>query len=299
MPTVIEQIQTEAVANGTPLSQLLRRVKLAAVKLKLSGVAAWVDHEIDGYGEADIPDYRVVVGSPVAHNPYNGWIPIQASADLMVALRRQEIRQSIASLEALLQGEGILFFSFPPDLIDLLNQGAAFPMARVGVQVDRSTIVGLLDRVRGKVLDWSLELEQAGVMGEGVSFTQQEVEKASGMTIQIDSFSGTLNNNTASGPNARVNSHSIDNSTNLVQQGDAASLAKALSDGGIATADAEAFASIVASEKPEGPDSPFGAKAKAWIADNVPKALNGVWKAGIGVATTLLTDAAKQYYGLP
>lgn len=218
MPTVVEQIQVEAVSNEVPVSQLLRRVKLAAVKLKLEQVATWVAHEMDGYGDAEIPDYRRVSGSPVAHNPYNGWIPIQSTAQFMETLRITEIGQSIASLEALLVADGMLFFSYTPQQIEILNRMGSIPLARMGIHIDRSAIVGLLDRVRGKVLDWSLDLERAGILGEGVSFTQQEVEKASGVTVQIDSFNGTLNTNTANGSNARINNNSTDNSTNIIQQ---------------------------------------------------------------------------------
>ncbi|OYW26459.1 MAG: hypothetical protein B7Z44_15845 [Caulobacter sp. 12-67-6] len=218
MPTVVEQIQLEAVSSETPVSQLLRRVKLAAVKLKLKTVAAWVDHEIDGYGDAPVPDYRIVAGAPVAHNPYNGWIPIQTSVEQMDSLRRLKIRQSIASLEALIPGDGTIYFQYSPAMIDWINSGVDIPFARMGVQLDRSAIIGLLDRVRGKVLEWALELELAGITGEGVSFTNQEVERALSMALQIENFTGTLNTGVANGPNARINNNSTDNSTNIVQE---------------------------------------------------------------------------------
>ncbi len=82
-----------------------------------------------------------------------------------------------------------------------------------------------------------------------------------------------------------------------VAQGDCAALVKALIDAGIAKDDAAELAEIIASEKAESKEEPFGKKAKAWIAKNIGKALDGTWKVGIAVATKVLTEAALRYYG--
>ena len=63
--------------------------------------------------------------------------------------------------------------------------------------------------------------------------------------------------------------------------------------------DANEIAEIIASEAPESSQEPFGKKAKQWIAKNLVKATNGAWSVGVAVATQVLTEAAKKYYGLP
>ena len=46
-------------------------------------------------------------------------------------------------------------------------------------------------------------------------------------------------------------------------------------------------------------DEPFGKKATSWLASHhLKKAAEGRWKIGISVATEVLTEAAKKYYGL-
>jgi hypothetical protein len=62
--------------------------------------------------------------------------------------------------------------------------------------------------------------------------------------------------------------------------------------------DASELAKIVASEPGGNREEPFGTKAKRWIAKNIGKAADGTWKAGIAVATKVLTEAALKYYGL-
>jgi 3-methyladenine DNA glycosylase AlkD len=68
-------------------------------------------------------------------------------------------------------------------------------------------------------------------------------------------------------------------------------------DAGIPKFDASELADILASESPESKEEPFGKKAKAWIVKNIGKAANGTWKAGMAVATNVLTEAALRYYG--
>jgi hypothetical protein len=65
------------------------------------------------------------------------------------------------------------------------------------LEVDRSAIVSILDRVRTLVLDWALKMEQAGVLGTEFSFDAADIKKAQGATTMITigtigSFAGNL-----------------------------------------------------------------------------------------------------------
>jgi len=46
---LITEIQREAIDSTSSVSGLLRKVKLAAAKLKLDNLATWVDLELNGY----------------------------------------------------------------------------------------------------------------------------------------------------------------------------------------------------------------------------------------------------------
>ena len=64
--------------------------------------------------------------------------------------------------------------------------------------VGHAQLYGILEAVRNRVLEWSLELEAKGIMGEGLTFTKDEVEKATHVTYHIGTFSGVLGNVTSS-----------------------------------------------------------------------------------------------------
>jgi hypothetical protein len=194
--TIIEQIQRDALDRSVRVSDLLRRVKLAATKLGLGRVEDWVEMELNGYNGFPVPEYRIVYGRPIARNPYTGWEPIGGSTK---NLSVRHIVQSIASLEELANApEGAsITFPFSDEVVQKLNDLNGVAGWLAVLEVDRSTVVSILDRVRTLILDWALQLEQAGVQGTEFSFNAADKAKAQGaiMTINIGSigsFAGNL-----------------------------------------------------------------------------------------------------------
>lgn len=202
MPTIVEQIQHDALDQNVAVSSLLRRVKLAAAKLGLEKVEEWVDSELKGY-EQTVPAYRIVKGSPTVLNPYRGWLPIGGDVE---SLSRRAIGQSVASLEHLVrkEDEGQLSLPFSDSLTKILNDQNDSPWATYALFVDRSQIVGILDKVRTLVLEWAIELERAGITGTEFSFRQDEKVKAQEQAVNITigtigQFTGNLGTGNTSG----------------------------------------------------------------------------------------------------
>jgi len=201
--SIIEQIQQDALDRSVPVSDLLRRVKLAATKLGLGAVEDWVEKELNGYPELPVPDYRVISGTPVANNQFRGWEPIGGQIE---KIRRRDVLQSVASLEGLINApdHGVIHFPYNDALVKKLNDMNHSVGKLAALQVDRSTIVGILDRVRNLVLDWSLKMEQAGVLGTEFNFSTADKAKAQGATTTINigtigSFAGNLGSGNTSG----------------------------------------------------------------------------------------------------
>jgi hypothetical protein len=211
-------------------------------------------------------------------------------------------RQSIAAIEELLDStkDSNSDLGIDASNLVLLIQGKMFPgMACHAVKghISRASLAGMIAALRARVMEFTLTLEgrlpEACEITAGQSPQSSEPEKAAVVTtITNQTFYGAVASNVAnSGSHVGINV--------AVRQHDINSVIDTLKQGGIAENDAKEFAEILASEKPEeSSDQPFGARAKEWVAKSLPKALNGTWKAGIAVATGLLTEAAKKYYGL-
>lgn len=211
MPGLIDEIIRDASDGQASVSTLLRRMKVAASRLRLTDAIEWVDHELNGYPDAtELPSYRCLNGVPQAHFASRGWVNI-ALGDDPEWNRMYSIaffNASIAEAEAHLDGEATLRLT----LMEELERTAVsqYPgVDKVAVCISRGKMHDILNGVRNRVLDWALALDAAGVTGEGMSFSAQE--KSAAATVSI-----TTNNVTVSGPGSRANVGSTDNSTNTI-----------------------------------------------------------------------------------
>jgi hypothetical protein len=202
LPSIIEQIQRDALDNTVPVSTLLRRAKLAAAKLGLGAVEDWVEQELNGY-TSNVPDYRVLQGRPMALNPYTGWHPIGGSVEV---LSKRGIGQSVASIESMVASgkNGSLHLRYSDRICEKLDKANGVAGWCYALEVPVNQLAGILDRVRNLVLDWAIQMETAGVHGSDFAFNASEKQKARevGMTINIGSigsFSGNLGTGNVAG----------------------------------------------------------------------------------------------------
>ncbi|SHF09847.1 hypothetical protein SAMN02745157_1635 [Kaistia soli DSM 19436] len=206
MTGLIEELQRQALDPAVAVSTLLRRVKLIALKLGLPDLQEWVELELNGYDGRPVPKYRVLNGQPKALNPYNGWIPIMGPPDLIRKLSERDVGQSLSSLEAIASsnsGERVTI-PFSPETIAWLNERMDVPFARISLHCPASSVVGIIDCVRNLVLDWSIEMEKAGITGEGLSFSPEEKKAAHSQSTTvhigtIGSFAGNIGSGNKSG----------------------------------------------------------------------------------------------------
>jgi hypothetical protein len=189
VPLVI-QLQQAAMDESVSASSLLLKAKLVASKLGLadSEMAQWIRHELDGYAGAgaDLPSCRLLTVEPFAINPFRGEIPVQvghpAPEALLKALYELPFTNPVGEIEALIaKGETSgLRVPFPSELQHLVSQlsGNSFPLRwRLGPGV----LAAILQAVRTRTMEWALQLEAGGVLGEDFNFTL--TEKATAMTI--------------------------------------------------------------------------------------------------------------------
>jgi hypothetical protein len=180
MSSLVEELQRDALDSNVRVSNLLRKAKTIAVKLELSELEQWVDHELNGYPEGDVPGYRVIVGQVKGWNPYHGWQPvIFGDRKVEETYSKRQIHQKIAELENAVEkaGGGTLTIPFNSYGIQLLRDKTGFDFDFT-LMVNGSHVVGLLEAVRNALLEWALKLEKSGVRGQGMSFSADERKKA-------------------------------------------------------------------------------------------------------------------------
>ncbi len=169
--------------SAVPVSDLLRKAKAVATKLKQNDLVSWLESEMSGYAlGGTIPEYRRLAARAQFLNPVRGWCPIVGGEHTVA------YGGSVGEINGLLEGDGDELVSpAPVEYVRHISQ-------ELGMQVDARRVISkaamgtILDMLRNTVLDWALKLEQAGIHGEGLSFSQNESTKAQSVVFNIGSI---------------------------------------------------------------------------------------------------------------
>ncbi len=180
MDLIDEIIKRGATQEGS-VTEMLRLAQIAASKLGAPEIETWIDKELSGYTSiSDLPNYRRLQGELRAFSPYQGWIPVTfKDPKTAEAASNAPTLQSIGSLEELYNSNknSDIVLQLPPTLkkilIDSLRLKTDVQLRLSGIQ-----IYGIIDAVRSRVFSWVVELSRAGVVGDNLKFSNEEVQAA-------------------------------------------------------------------------------------------------------------------------
>ena len=144
----------------------------------------------------DVPEYRKVYGEVKGWNPYRGWIAVIIDEPrISEKLSNTSIIQSIAEIVALAgQSEGkhgTLQIPFPVATSLKLGKMVGF-QTEFTLFIANTVPVRILDAVKNIIMNWSIKLEEDGILGDGLSFSQREKEVAERTSYHITNFYGTV-----------------------------------------------------------------------------------------------------------
>ena len=204
--------------------------KLIAAKLELKDALVWIERELNGYTELssdELPPYRRLAGEPKAWNQIQGrWLPIFFNdPDIAGKFSQAPIGQALGAVEQMLRDRGgeLWMFPYPPELKAHVMKSIGEP-TDVCIHLTTGSIWNIVDQVRNLILDWSIELEKAGVVGKDMTFSVEEKKEAAPVTHQF--FAQNINIVGDVGDHAKVSSEqsaTVKNSLDLDQIRDFAS----------------------------------------------------------------------------
>lgn len=170
--SLLTDIERAATTSTEPLTDLLRRCKVLAARLKHAEFASWVSHELNGYdvGGDALPSYRRAAtpnSQGTLLGPFaqakNVPLPIRnLPEDVRKLLVRTPFHQSVGTLQELakIDHQGHLR-PWDPTLVGLLQNHfhEDMSLAHAEVQIPPGTVAGILDTVRTRVLDFVLAIQ--------------------------------------------------------------------------------------------------------------------------------------------
>lgn len=196
MAKIVIELQHEALKSDFDIMNLLRKAYLVARKLKLQEFEDWINNELNGYKDLEkIPDYRLLRGEIKAWNPYCGWIPVILQNDnekITTHLASDSLANLLNVYENSENKSAVLRFN--PTMNNLLSKCSDFN-TRYALIIGTNQIYDIIERVRNIILDWSITLEENGILGEELQFSDAEKEIANKTPVinhYTNNFYGTV-----------------------------------------------------------------------------------------------------------
>ena len=187
---IVRKLQADAINQDISVSSLLRTAKVIATKLDLENALVWIDRELDGclsLPTEELPPYRQLTGDVEGYNPYHGWQAIHfQNPEHARAFSKAPIGISIGAIEEDLKGgrTGHFQFTISPETKSQLVNALEYP-ADVRLRLGYGAVYNIVDAVRNLVLNWCLELEKAGIVGDDMEFSPDDKREAAPITQQF------------------------------------------------------------------------------------------------------------------
>ena len=191
MGSIVLNLQEDIAASKKSATEILRTAKLISAKLDLSDISSWIDLELNGYGKAKVPHYRMIKGGQLQYfNPYHGWL----SAGFLDFTF--PVTQSIPTIEELVSERSIVlplsqkipltsFGGYDDELASKFDQRVSLPV---------TPFKTIMETVKDQILNWTTELEKRGILGEGMSFNKEEKRSAHNQVFHIQNATGVFGN---------------------------------------------------------------------------------------------------------
>lgn len=199
MSSMVRELQASLTNPQNDILASLRSAHIIASKLKLVEIDKWILQELNGYTNVNaesIPKYRVVKGRLMAMNPVNGWIPVQFSDDAFAdILKTKYIGVSMSELVTLcnsLNGDTAVIYLTDKQSRQLCEMTDAGFIMDCGLHINKSQLQAIIDNVKNHLLEWTLELEEKGVLGEGLCFSKSETTAAQTVSSSTNYFFGSV-----------------------------------------------------------------------------------------------------------
>ncbi|ANM04132.1 hypothetical protein AMC78_CH02039 [Rhizobium phaseoli] len=300
---LLADIQSDAVSDNANVATLLRKCMLLAHQLDSELLEDWVRYELKGYPEnAEVPDYREmglnfkISASNRAWQATNQPVP-QLLVNQAVGNDQFHIfkcRQAVGTIDVdkIKGSDNKLTINL--DNYALILHGKvydeSYSIQRFWAEVPSSGVIGIIDAVKNRVLEFTLALQKrypsAGEV-DGMKTSEPAVQQA---ISQI--FHTTINGN--AGVIGTANNSTVNVTVN---KGNMQDLRNQLAQHGVEEDDLIELEAAVNAEGTIEGNKTFGPKVTKWVGKMLGKAASGAWSAGLGAGGALLERALLGYYG--
>jgi len=302
--SLLKTIRDETLKRDCDVAGLLRMCKVLAVTLESPELELWAGYELNGYPEeVPPPTYRILkvpskghFSGPFGSGIRNADIPIHVlPTEFHEVFRTTALKQSVGALQELLRrSDGNLQVPWPMEALalygDKMYEGVHCVQA--WKVLTAGSVHGVLDAVKTKVLDFTLELQKAHP--ELMKDTDTQSDKPTQEEVK-NVFHTTIYGSVGAIANASSNfSQNVS-----IEAGDIGALKKLLKGEGVPDlAVAELEEAMEQDRDNSKKTGKLGPCVKAWLGTLLLKVGNGTWHVALETASSLIPAAIAGYLGI-
>jgi len=294
------------VTDGGSLEAALLKTRLLAARLESQAFEEWVQHELTGYPkDVDVPDYRMTQIYYTGTFTNGAWQyndqPIPS--DIIRALTNDKmvdypVRDGIHAVDDALKqrdsGKTMILSdsaNIQARIGDKIFKG--LHCLRLTATVPETVFTNIDGAVRARLLEFLIKLEKSAPESVAITIDFQPEPKPETATMVTNFTYQTIFGSVgvAAAGDATANS-------GTVNVGDIKSLVAAFTKAGVPESDAAELAQIIHEDGPGSATEPFSERAQKWLASKAPKIADGAWGMSWSVATEVVKQAAKNFFGL-
>lgn len=298
---LIEELIEIITGTSFSLTDALVKTKVLSFQLKNEELKIWVDNELNGYQNAELPNYRIISCQIIGHlsNGYqrvtNYPIPLGSlEKETQEAMTTVRLFQSVSSLDDTINSNSSkMVMNVPPEMYPYLSNGldSGFVVEFARREISKSQVVQVTTAIRTKLLDFLLELKEEFGNSESV----EKFTEGKGKELVNSIFSSAVFGNNTTIIVGDNNQQTLKNSNNSTGNFDV--LAKQLLANGVKENDVEDLKLIIDNDDIDIENQQFGTKVNTWILKMMGKVMDNSWKVGLGAAGNLLAEGISKYYG--
>ncbi|WP_443623567.1 AbiTii domain-containing protein [Catenibacterium sp.] len=208
MASIVLDLQKEILSPNCDIVNVLRKAHLIAVKLKLSDFDQWIQYELSGYpNKESCPEDRKGRGALKYLNQFYGWIPIIIqNNEIEKIICERKMSNSISEIVFLSDSsENELIAELSGEESALLdkNCNTLIPQ-RYALHISITAAKDIEEKVKNAILDWTLKLEEEGIVGENMMFTDKEKDCATNIPQTVNNYYGPTSVINSSSGNAQI-----------------------------------------------------------------------------------------------
>ncbi|MDO0934462.1 hypothetical protein QQY66_23315 [Streptomyces sp. DG2A-72] len=310
---LLQDLIRDAAGETVSTTSLLRQARIAATRLRISEALKWIESELQGYPDDEVPAYRGPIPvhtlgnfvGPFGSGMNNAPIAISMLPDRFnpARLSSTHIRQSVSEIEEILRGDlrGGIGAPWTADMVAQFNYHHSrgdftlyegMGATRIWRSIAPSQLHAVLDSVRTRILDFALKLEaEDPEAGEKAGESLVTSEKGN------EIFNTVVN---GAGSNVALNSSNFTQNSYVNPPKTDDELIERLRQAGVNEELLTSLAEAVAEDRTDagGTLSEPGPRVQGWLGRVMALGARSSEAIGTGVAGGVVTELVLSYFGL-